>query len=480
MGSPTQAGETIPDPNRDTLEAMTFSTADIAPFLEDSSGYKGTADRLLIPQSVAEIQQIVTTCSQEHIPLTIAGAGTGLTGARVPHGGWIISLERFRKLEIQPGRAVCGAAVSLAELQEAAGRTRQFFGPNPTETSASVGGVISTNAGGARSFHYKAARQHVLALEVVFMDGRTARLDRASPIDFPVKPVRLPETTKNAAGYYLQPGVTWVDLLAGSEGTLAIVTEAELQLLPEPPAILSGVVFFSTDEQALNAVDAWRELPELRLLEYMDEHALALLRPVYPEIPPHAGAALLIDQNLVSNDDPEIDVWTERLDRQSAFAEASWFGMTAADRERFRKFRHVLPVMVVERVRRNGFPKYGTDFAVPVNRHRELHAYYRRRCEEELPGRYTIFGHIGDANNHVNMLPSTPEEGERVEALLHEFAEFVLSLGGTVAAEHGIGKSKTDLFQLMYSAEDIEAMKDVKRRLDPGWLLGRGTIFASR
>jgi FAD/FMN-containing dehydrogenase len=222
----------------------------------------------------------------------------------------------------------------------------------------------------------------------------------------------------------------------------------------------------------------WRPLPELRLLEYMDKPALRMLQPHYPEVPNEAAAALLIEQNLSSENDSQVDAWVDRMDQQGALAEVSWFGLTAADRERFRKFRHVLPMLLVEQVRRNGYPKYGTDFAVPINAHRELHTFYRRRCEEEMPGEYTIFGHIGDANNHVNLLPATPEQGRRVEGLLYEFAKRVVSLGGTVAAEHGIGKTKTDLFELMYSAEDIESMKQVKRRLDPNWLLGQGTIFA--
>jgi FAD/FMN-containing dehydrogenase len=453
------------------------SSLGIAPFLEDASGYKGAADKVVVPQTTAEVQDIVRHCVAERIPLTVAGAGTGLTGARVPHGGWVLSLSRFRTLDIQPGRAICGAAISLAELQEAAGRTRQFFGPNPTETSASVGGVISTNAGGARSFHYGSARRHVLALQTVLLDGRAVRLDRSDKVDFPVTPVRVPQTTKNAAGYYLQPDLAWVDLLSGSEGTLAIVTDVELQLLPEPAAILSGVVFFPSDDSAMDAVDAWRPLPELRLLEFLDKPALRMLQPVYPEIPDNAGAALLIEQNLSSENDSEVDAWVDRMDKQGALSEVSWFGLTAADRERFRKFRHVLPVTVLERVRRNGYQKHGTDFAVPIKRHRELHSYYRQRCEAEMPGRYTIYGHVGDANNHVNFFPETPEQGHRVEELLYEFAQTVVSFGGTVAAEHGIGKSKTDLFQLMYSAEDIESMKQVKRRLDPNWLLGQGTIF---
>lgn len=454
-----------------------MSVMDIERYLEDSSGYHGEADQVFAPSSVAELQEIVGNSHTRKIPLTVAGAGTGLTGARVPHGGWVVSLERFREIEIAWGRARCGTGAALTDLQRAAAQSRQFFGPNPTESSASIGGIISTNAGGARSFHYGSVRRHVMALEMVLMDGRRVRVERGERIDFPYQPVHLPATTKNSAGYYLQPNLEWVDLLAGSEGTLGIVTTAELALRPEPPAILSGVVFFALDDDALAAVEAWRSVPELRLLEFMDEHSLEFLRPRYSDVPAGARAALLIEQNLQSEEDEEVDAWSRRLAEQSAFEDESWFGFSAADRERFREFRHVLAVMVSDTARRNGYPKFATDFAVPFNRNRDLHDYYRRGCEEVLPGQYTIFGHVGDANNHINLFPATAEQARRVEAMMREFAEFVVSLGGTVAAEHGIGKSKTDLLKLMYSPDEIDAMRAVKRTLDPDWRLGRGTIF---
>lgn len=450
---------------------------EIERYLEDSSGYRGEAERVFAPADVAEVREIAAKASAQKIPVTVAGAGTGLTGARVPHGGWVVSLERFREIRVERGRARCGAGALLRDLQTAAAQTRQFFGPNPTESSASTGGIVSTNAGGARSFHYGPVRRHVLALDVVTMDGRSIRVERGEQVDFSFERVHLPATTKNSAGYFLQPELEWVDLLAGSEGTLGIVTSAELRLLPEAGAILSGVVFFGSDEEAFAAVEAWRPIPELRLLEFMDEQSLRLLRPAYPDIPSGARASLLVEQNLQSEEDEEVDAWTRRLGEQGAFEEESWFGFSAADRERFREFRHTLAVMVTDTARRNGYPKFSTDFAVPLDRNHELHTYYKRRCEDILPGQYTIFGHVGDANNHINLMPVTREQARQVELLIREFAEYVVSLGGTVAAEHGIGKSKTDLLKLMYTTREIEAMRDVKRRLDPEWLLGRGNIF---
>lgn len=121
--------------------------------------------------------------------------------------------------------------------------------------------------------------------------------------------------------------------------------------------------------------------------------------------------------------------------------------------------------------------KMGTDYAVPIPRNREMLAYYKRRLEAELPGQYVAYGHIGDAHVHVNMLPATQAHNDKASMLMKEFAAKAVELGGTVSAEHGLGKSKAKLLPLQYTAEQIEAMKTVKRRLDPQWLLGRGTLF---
>jgi FAD/FMN-containing dehydrogenase len=445
-------------------------------YLRDASGYRGQADRVFVPETVHELRETVTRCAKERVPITVAGAGTGLTGARVPHGGAVLSLERFRKLEIENGRAICGAGVALEDLHRAAAKRRQFLGPNPTEASASVGGVVSTNAGGARSFRYRSLRYQVLGMEVTFADGRTERFRRGDKLDFEHGIVPQPETTKNSAGYYLKPDVDWVELLAGSEGTLGMVTEVELALHPAPGAILSGVVFFASEIEAFDAVEAWRGIGELRLLEFMDEAALLFLRERYPEIPAAGRAALLVEQNLGSEEDPEVERWAERLAAQNALEE-TWFGFRESEQARFREFRHMLAVLVTETVRRNGFPKCATDFAVPIARNRELHNFYKQRCEAEFPGQYTIFGHVGDANNHINLLPRTTEQAKKAEDLIYEFAQKVVSVNGTVAAEHGIGKTKIGLLRLMYDQASIEKMREVKRKLDPEWLLGRGTLF---
>jgi FAD/FMN-containing dehydrogenase len=117
-----------------------------------------------------------------------------------------------------------------------------------------------------------------------------------------------------------------------------------------------------------------------------------------------------------------------------------------------------------------------TDYSVPLARNREMLASYRRKLEREFPGRYVIFGHIGDAHVHVNLL-TTPDERERASALLTAFARQAVALGGAVSAEHGLGKRKAHLLALQYAPQDMEAMREVKRRLDPGGILGRGTLW---
>ena len=414
------------------------------------------------------------------IPLTIAGAGTGITGARVPFGGWVLSLERLNDLKTGQGYATAGAGVLLGDVHAAAARSGQFYPPDPTETSAAIGGTIATNASGSRSFRYGSTRRWIERLRVVLADGRVLDVGRGDAIDFDPCPagieIRLPAVTKNTAGYPLAAGMDWIDLMAGSEGTLGVVTQARLRLLPVPPAIIAGVVFFAGDEQALDAVDGWRDVPNLRMIEYFDRPSLGLLRGRFPEIPAGAESALLVEQELASEDDPEVDAWLDRVEQAGAFAEESWFALTAGDRERFRQFRHALPELVNDTVRRSGVLKMNTDYAVPLARNREMLAYYRSRLEQEFPGRYVIFGHIGDAHVHVNLFSDSAAPGHASDLLL-EFARQAVALGGTVSAEHGLGKRKAHLLKLQYPPEQLEVMRTVKRRLDPQNILGRGTLW---
>jgi FAD/FMN-containing dehydrogenase len=444
-------------------------------YLEDASGFRGHAERLCVPNSEEEVSEILRLADAAKTPVTIAGAGTGVAGGRVARGGWILSVEKLRDLHIHPGFAVCGAGVTLANLHEAARASGQFYPPDPTETLAFIGGNIACNASGSRSFRYGDTRRRVRRLRVVHANGRIAEYRRGEKIDFEAPALPRPATTKFSAGYRLEPGMDWVDLFVGSEGTLGVITEAELELIPARGELLTGVVFFGDDDVALKAAEAWRGVEALEMLEYLDGNSLALLRPAYPDIPPRAGAALLIEQQAAED---EVERWIDRLEQADADVDGSWFAFNNQDRERFRRFRHALPETVNDIVRRGGFVKVGSDLAVPIARNAEMLAFYRKRLDRDFPGQYVIFGHIGDAHVHVNILPRSGEEFERAKALMLDFAREAVRLGGTVGAEHGLGKRKANLLPIQYTPEQIDALRAVKRRLDPNWILSPGNLFA--
>jgi FAD/FMN-containing dehydrogenase len=448
-----------------------------SPYLADASSYRGQADELLFPEDEAAVVDIVRRASAARIPLTISGGGSGLTGGRVPHGGWLVSLEKLNGVAVQQGYAICGAGASLTSIQAAAAPSKQFYGPDPTEYSAAIGGTVATNASGSRSFLYRDTRRHVRALRVVLANGEVLALRRGEKPPFYIPAIPAPDVRKNTAGYYMRSGMDYMDLFIGSEGTLGIVTEVEVALLPLPRQLFTGVIFFESDDSALDAVDAWRPVPGLRMLEYVDAGSLDLVRTRFTGIPAAARAAILTEQEVPENDHTE-DAWLARLHASSALIEGSWFATSATDRERFRQFRHALPETVTGLARQRGLTVVSTDFSVPVTRNREMLRYYRETLDREFPGQCGIFGHIGDAHVHVNFLCADREQWQTAVRLITAFAHKSVALGGTVSAEHGLGKRKRDLLPLQFSAAQIDAMKAVKRRLDPQWLLGQGNLFA--
>ena len=427
--------------------------------ITDASGYAGQADQVFTPRSEEEIAEVLVRASSQGVPVTVMGALTGLAGGAVPKSGWAISMAQFRKLDVYGGSARVGTGVLLRDVQAAAAASGQFYAPDPTENTSSIGGNIGANASGSRSFRYGATRKHVQALRVVHMDGRIVEHRRGEKTDFDVPRIALPRTRKHSAGYRLEPGMDAVDLFIGSEGTLGIVTEAELQLLPAPGEILGGVIFFPTEEAALDAVDRWRPTFGLRMLEFLDSRSIKLMELPY-------GAAVLV----------EIEGDAE-LDMTGALETESWFGSSAADRERFRLFRHRLPERIHERLRRGGFVVLATDYAVPLEHSRDILAIYRNVLSQNFEDRFVMFGHIGDAHVHTEVLPETDQEWKRATEIAVDLAKEVVAMGGTVGAEHGLGKRKAHLLPIQYAQTDIDAMRSVKRRFDPQGLLGQGNLF---
>jgi D-lactate dehydrogenase (cytochrome) len=279
-----------------------------------------------------------------------------------------------------------------------------------------------------------------------------------------------------------------LDLFIGSEGTLGVVVEAEVMLLPKPEAILSGVVFFTSEQDVLSFVaDARRESLatraqsshglDARALEYFDRESLGFLSQKYPAIPPQATGAVFFEQETTGEtEDSLLTAWMALVERHRALSD-SWFATNEQDQSKLREFRHQLPVLMNEWFARYGQKKVSTDMAVPDDAFGGMLQLYRDTLFESGL-RYTIFGHIGDNHIHVNILPRNDEEGKRARELYVGFLKYAASVGGTLSAEHGVGKLKRDYLRLFFSEEHLREMAALKLALDPAGILGRGNIFA--
>lgn len=486
----------------------------IQSFLADASNLAGgRAARVVLPESSEEAAEALARASLERTPVTIAGAGTGVVGGRVPFGGVVLSTERLNRLcefvrEGEGGRAMVGAGVVLADFQREARARGLLYPPDPTETSCYVGGTVATNASGARTFKYGPTRKYVRRLKVALATGDVLdvrrgeiRADEEGRLSVPLGGGRrietrlptfaMPSTRKHAAGYYVAREMDLVDLFVGSEGTLGVVTEVEVSLLPQPEGVLAGVVFFREEESLLAFVRDARERSlrtraskeeghglDARALEYFDAESLSFLRERYPLVPARAAGAVFFEQE--TNGETEESLmgeWLELVEGHGALADESWFGTNEHDRAEMRAFRHALPVMVNEWLTRHDQRKVSTDMAVPDAAFPEILRFYKETLRASRLG-YVIFGHIGDNHVHVNILPRDDIEQAAARETYARFVERAVRLGGTISAEHGVGKIKREYLRALYGERHLREMAALKRAFDPACVLGRGNIFA--
>lgn len=490
----------------------------IQSFLADASNLAGgRAARVLLPESSEETAEALARASVERTPVTVAGAGTGIVGGRVPFGGVVLSTERLNGLgefvrEGEGGHATVGAGVVLADFQREARARGLLYPPDPTESSCYIGGTVATNASGARTFKYGPTRNYVRRLKVALATGDVIDLRRGQiradeegrlrvplgggrAIDARLPTFAMPSTRKHAAGYYVARGMDLVDLFVGSEGTLGVVTEVELSLLPQPEGVLAGVVFFRDEESLLAFVRDARERSlrtresaresgeevsalDARALEYFDAESLSFLRERYPLVPARAGGAVFFEQETTpETEEALMGEWLELVEGHGALADDSWFGTNEHDRAEMRAFRHALPVMVNEWLSRHGQRKVSTDMAVPDAAFPEMLRFYKETLRASRLG-YVIFGHIGDNHVHVNILPRDDIEQLAARETYARFVERAVALGGTISAEHGVGKIKRDYLRALCGERALREMAELKRAFDPACVLGRGNIFS--
>ncbi|HEX8707541.1 MAG TPA: FAD-linked oxidase C-terminal domain-containing protein [Pyrinomonadaceae bacterium] len=482
-------------------------------FLSDASNMRGgRAARVVFPENSQEVAAVLAEAARTQTPVTVSGAGTGIVGGRVPFGGIVLATDRLNRIveivrEESGGRAVAGAGVVLADFQRAVEAQRLLYTPDPTERSCYLGATAATNASGARTFKYGPTRPHIRRLQIALTTGDVIDLRRGAVyadqdgrvslplpgggrLDARLPSYSMPQTRKHASGYYVAPGMDAIDLFIGSEGTLGVITEVEARLLPMPENVLGGVVFFKSEESLLAFVREAREASlraredegagglDARALEYFDAQSLRFLRRRYALVPESATGAVFFEQETSAGTEESLmDGWLAMLERHDALLDDSWFATAEREREQMREFRHQLPVLVNEWLTHHGQRKVSTDMAVPDAEFPAMLRFYRDTLRE-AGLQSVIFGHIGDNHVHVNIMPKDESEAEAARALYLQFVRRAVRAGGTVSAEHGIGKLKRDYLRLLYSAEHLCEMAALKRAFDPACILGRGNIFS--
>jgi len=301
---------------------------------------------------------------------------------------------------------------------------------------------------------------------------------------------RMPQTRKDASGYFVTQGMDAIDLFIGSEGTLGVITEIETKLLPEPESVLCGIVFFKTEENLLAFVSDARagslrtrrekqlDGMDARALEFFDAESLKFLRGRYPLVPPGAAGAIFFEQETMGQTEESLQLmWLALLEHHNALVDDSWFATNEHDRREMREFRHQLPVMVNEWLTRHNQRKVSTDMAVPDEEFAGMLSFYKETLQVSRL-QYVIFGHIGDNHVHVNILPRDDNEASVAREIYLRFVRRAVKVGGTISAEHGIGKLKRDYLHILYDEHHLREMAALKRVFDPACILGRGNIFS--
>ena len=425
---------------------------------EDDSRLSARPDAVALPRDREQVAAIVRACRAHRVPVVARGAGTATTGAAVPFaGGVVVSFARMdRIVEIRPGDrcAVVEPGVLNGDLQQALQPHGLFWPPDPSSADrCTIGGNLACNAGGPRAVKYGATRDNVLGLVAVTGEGGIIRC--GGP------------WTKDATGYDL------THLLVGSEGTLALVVEATLKLAPRPKAQAGLRAFYRDAAAAAAAVARLMAQPQVpAMLEFMDASAIALLRRNGSDVP-DAGAMLLVEAD---GDDDTL------LPALQALADAAkGDGLVALDvaadgsaRDRLWAARRALSPAL----RTIAPGKINEDVVVPVSRIPDLVAGVEAlSVEASLP--IVVFGHAGNGNLHVNIMyrPDDASETARAQAALPRLFALVLSLGGTLSGEHGIGVAKRDWMERAFDAPTLAAMRAIKAALDPDGILNPGKVL---
>lgn len=444
---------------------------------------KGDPDLVYRARDLQDLQEIFRYCHQEKIPITLCGSRTGLAGGAAAPGGLLVSMEKkssFLDLDRTKRTATAEAGILLGEFQKRVAEEGFHYPPDPTSRfEAQLGGTIATNAGGEDSFRYGMTRRYVRRLKILRATGEIDIFERKGPFTGP---------SKNLGGYPLTKDP--IDLLIGSEGTLGLILEATVDLLPPSRSFFAAWAFFPSLESALEFVvrAASDQTVSPRSFELIDKPSLEIVsqQDRAPRATSTAGAAISFKQEYEeTNRDELIENWLKLLEsvlkRHNAIPllDEVVVALDEPAQAQLRKLRHAIPATINEEIRpylEEGGGKISTDWWVPLAKMPQM--MEKAREESGVLGLRTLmFAHIGDGHPHINYIAKNFSEMQRAKELLKDQCRRAVQWGGGVAGEHGIGKLYRDLLPLQWSVEQIGRMREIKRQFDPHGILGPGTLF---
>lgn len=438
-------------------QQLLFNEAERWTYGYDNSRQHALPGVVVIPTSGKEVATLLGLCHQHRIPLVARGSGTGTAGAAVPiHHGVVLSTEQLNRIiRIDPDNRlmVVEPGVTNQQVQQAAAEYGFFWPPDPTSAAVcTIGGNLACNAAGPRAVKYGTPRENVLGLRAVSADGRAFATGTY--------------TTKGVVGYDL------TRLLIGSEGTLAVITEATLKLTPLAESKRTLRALYRDMASAAEAVACIMAQPITPYaLEFMDRKALAIIRDYTDnDLPAEAGALLMIEV-----DGPESCIDDAAQAVATAAAGKGSLEVLVAETEEQVAALWTLRKALSPAQRKLAPKKINEDVVVPVSRIPDLIEGLQRLAEKHA---ITIvnFGHAGNGNIHVNLLvnPDDNKEMQRADACLSEVFALVLALQGSLSGEHGIGLVKRDFVPLEIDPVALELMQRIKQQCDPHGILNPG------
>jgi glycolate oxidase len=439
---------------------LTARHEDLDPYSRDATKLSFMPDAVAFPGSKEEIAGILALAGKKKFPVIPRGAGSGKSGGALPvRGGLVLAMDRFDRIlniDVQNLIAKVEPGVITARLQREVDQYGLSYPPDPASTDIStIGGNVAECAGGLRAFKYGVTRDYVLGLTVVLPTGEIIKTGV--------------ETAKGVVGYDL------TRLIVGSEGTLAVITDMTLRLIPKPAARKTMMAFFPDPSSAVQAVS---EIVHNRIvpaaLEFMDRLCIACVRPEMGlDIPAESNALLLIevdgDQGLIRREAKKVH---EVCLKCGATRVKSAAGKKAAERL-WEARKKVSPAVYSLRP-----DKVSEDIVVPRNRLADVVAFLERLGRKyNLP--MPAYGHAGDGNIHVNILfdKKVPGEEEKVTAAVRELFQAVIEMRGSLSGEHGVGLTKAPFLGMELSPPAIALMARLKKAFDPKGILNPGKIF---